>query len=1014
MTGMPKRSVLQNMQKGEGWLIGPSGRFSIYNESEPSCMIGCPAGVDVKAYVNLIADRRYEEAVRVVRMANPFPGICGRVCTHPCEDECGRKDIDSSISIKSLKRFAADYEFSRKKPMARAEIIHQQKIAIVGSGPAGLTAASDLTLEGFDVTVFDSGKEPGGLLTWGIPDFRLPKKIVRSEIRDIQALGVKIFTGNAVKNPAELLKKGYSAVILATGCQSPVLPGIIGETTEGVIDCLEFLSKVSNRELTELSGNVIVIGGGNAALDSARTALRLGAKVTLAYRRTEEQMPAGREEIEHAKQEGVIFKLLAIPSEILAEKNRVKSVRFQSAKLGELDASGRYRPVPIPNDFFTLDADHVIMAIGSRPEPSEASIELTKSGTVKINDDGMTSIEGMFAAGDITTGPSAIIDAIGSGHSAAAGVIGFLLGGVKKSEKSTQMMVVEAPITTESQKCGTCFITIEKRQSTFEEVEIGMEERTAITEASRCRKCGSCGICSICLAVCDYRNAAITVAESGEAALAKIPFSVAKEVLDHPGTAWKIEAGGSETEVEIDPIMARVDMEICIACGKCEESCPYKAIRTIFDKNGDAYASVEESACRGCGACASACPTGAMAMGYMDDEKLHSRILKAVTHSRENNGIVRFSCMWNAPISIEQNPWEVKVQCTRRISPAILLETLAKGTRAISVKGCEESECHYLPGPLMGPDTVISARNILGAIDIDPGRIGYIDNIQSLEDFFDGLTGLSPFKTSTNKIPPVKSNLGRCLNAVQILMAQPDLARDLSAKNKLLVAPGCIATSEPTFHAYGIQEHDIQDAIIRLLEKTGMEFELASGIHTSGASLKDWGMEDLYNDYSKSIVNKVKKSKAKTMAIATPKSYESFKEIDFGCDVVTLPSILNDKLSGAFIKSYERIAYHPACAGAGKFDDDCLELLGMVPGLKTIMVEGACGDSGWRNVSAESRENAILLLKKTETLGVQALITGSTRCAAHLQSILGGWCTSPVKVLDIYSYLASRLGGNER
>lgn len=1004
--------MLQDIEKGEGRLVGPLGDFSIYTEAQPPCKEACPAGVDVKAYVNLIADRKYEDAVQVVRLANPFPGICGRVCTHPCEAECGRKDIDASVSIRALKRFAADYELSRKKPMAPAGIIHTQKIAIIGAGPAGLTAASDLALEGFGVMVFDSAKEAGGLLSWGIPDFRLPKNIVRSEIRDIEALGVGFSLGKKVKNPAKLLVQGYSAVILATGCQTPLLSGIPGELSEGVLDCLDFLRKVSEKGIASMTGNVVVIGGGNAALDSARTALRLGAKVTVAYRRTESEMPADREEIELAKEEGIAFRFLAIPAEVMQEKGRAKSVKFQSAKLGEPDKSGRRSSVPIPNDHFTLQSDTVIMAIGSKPESaglSEAGIVLEKTGTVAAGSDGQTSLKGIFACGDITTGPLTIIDAIGSGHRAAAGVVSYLLG-APTQRRPTTMLVVEAPRPPEALRCETCLIPAERRQSTFDEVELGMDERTAITEALRCGRCGSCEECSVCLAVCDYRNAAVTVVETGETAIAKVPFSVANDALANPESDWKIDIGDDRHSVSIEPVLARADKDFCISCGKCEEACPYKAIRTVFDPKGHSYAYIDAASCRGCGACASACPTGAIFMGLMDDGSLFPRAREAVRCSSENNGVVRFTCMWNRRNTrTEPWPWEVRMQCTRRVSPSLLTETLAMGARAIAVVGCEEGDCHYLPGALMGQDVVSSSRDILDAIGLNPNRAAYIDSVDDVSDFFIGIADLKALKPATGALPQIKPGLGRTLDAVQVLMAQPDSPVQFWANDRLLVAFGCILTSEPAFRAYGITDSDIPNSIIRLLEATHVKYEIAKGVHTSGTSLRNWGMDSLYRDYSKSIADRVRESQARAVAIATPKSFEALERVDFGRKVVTLPSVLAKELKDAFRETEGTVAFHGACAGGGKFDEDCLALLARVPGLNISKLEGECGDTGWRDVTSGSRDMALKLLRKVEKAGIGTLVTASTRCSAHFNSVLAGWKTSPVKVTDIYSFMESML-----
>ncbi len=1008
-----KNPVLRELKKGEGRLVGPSGSYLIYREGQTPCSVACPAGVDVKAYVNLIADRKYEDAVRVVRQANPFPGICGRVCTHPCEAECGRKDIDSAVSIRSLKRFAADYELSRKNPTAQAERKFPHRIAVVGAGPAGLTAAFDLALEGFAVTVFDSAKEAGGLLSWGIPDFRLPKNIVRSEVRDIEALGVEFSLGTKVENPAGLLGKGYSAVILATGCQTATKAGIPGEDFPGVTDCLDFLRQASEGKISELEGNVIVVGGGNAALDSARTALRLGAKVTVAYRRSEEQMPADREEIEQAKQEGVDFRFLAIPSEIVAGKGRGTSFRFQAAKLGEPDGTGRRSPVPVPNDYFELKCDRVIMAIGSKPDAGRIEgLKLERSGAVAAGEDGMTSVQGMFACGDITTGPLTIIDAIGGGHRAAAGVTAYLIGEPAPKTPS-EMLVIESAKPSESGRCEACLIPTEKRQSTFDEVELGMDERVAITEALRCRRCGSCDVCDVCLAVCDYRNAMVSVPETGESAIAKVPFGVAAQAMDSPG-GWSIESGKSLSGARIEPLLARVDRTLCIACGRCEEACPYKAIRTVFDAEGNASAVVDETACRGCGACMAACPAGAMAMGHLDDAQVLGAIRKAVSQSHENAGIVRFSCMWNRRNLREGTwPWEVRVQCTRRLSPAIFIETLALGARAISVLGCGEEDCHYVPGPWMGPDVVESSRDILEAIGVNPGRIAYIDSLESVDFFFSAINSLREFENCSARYPETRAGLGRCLNAVQILMAQPDSVRKLRPESKLLVAPGCLSTSEPSFRAYGIRDTDIQAAITRLLARAEVRFDTAEGVHISGTSLRDWGLEGLYRKYTDSMVSRVRASRAGTMAIATPKSFETLGKLDFGCRTVTLPSVLAKELGGMFAEADGTVAYHRACAGGGRFDEDCIALLEKIPGLTIAKVEGECGDTGWRDVTSGSRELALKLLRRTEKAGIRTLVTGSTRCSAHLSSVIGGWDTSPVRVVDIYTFMAENLGRDE-
>jgi ferredoxin/coenzyme F420-reducing hydrogenase delta subunit len=506
----------------------------------------------------------------------------------------------------------------------------------------------------------------------------------------------------------------------------------------------------------------------------------------------------------------------------------------------------------------------------------------------------------------------------------------------------------------------------------------------------------------------------VTIPDSGEKALAKVPFDMARSALESPD-GWKIERGNDTIAVTMESLLARVDENLCIACGKCEEACPYKAIRTVFDASGNSHALVELSACRGCGACAGACPTGAISIGHMGDESAFSKIRDAVRESKNNDGIVRFSCMWNKHIhKTDSWPWEVKVQCTRRLSPAMLLETLALGAKGISVLGCEEDECHYLPGPWMGPDVVDSTRGILGAIGIDPRRVAYIDTLDSIEEFMDGISQHGSFKPCADKLPQLKSGIGRSLIAAQVLMAQPDNVWDTEAgTSKTLLAYGCLAMSEPVFVAYGIQDADVLGSAMALLKKAKIEYQMARNIHTTGAGLSEWGVSELHKAYMDSISRELKNSGAGKLVIPTPKSYEAFKAMKPGCDVVSLPGILKGKLSGKFLETLSTVAYHPACSGSSEFDNDCIALLHEVPGLKIIEASEKCGDSGWKNVDSKARDQAKALLAKAEKSGAHILVAGSPRCAAHLRAVTGGWNTSPVKVMDIYTFLASRLGGEE-
>ena len=296
-------------------LIGGKNGILKYNEKKykievkgiPECSEACPAGVNVKAYVNLIANRKFEEAIEVIRQTNPFPAVCGRVCTRPCEETCILLEYGDPISIRALKRYASDYELARRPLLTKpCQINNDKKIAIIGAGPAGLTAAVDLIRQGYPITVFEASKEPGGMLRYGIPSYRLPDRILNREIDWIKKLGVKLKTKSKINKPEDLLKSGFSAVLIAGGAPKSFPLGIKGEKSIGVIDALEFLKDINNKKCEKISGNVVVIGGGSTAFDAARSAVRLGAKnVTLAYRRSISEMPAEKEEINAAKIEGI-------------------------------------------------------------------------------------------------------------------------------------------------------------------------------------------------------------------------------------------------------------------------------------------------------------------------------------------------------------------------------------------------------------------------------------------------------------------------------------------------------------------------------------------------------------------------------------------------------------------------------------------------------------------------------------------------------------------------------------
>jgi glutamate synthase (NADPH) small chain len=426
---------------------------------EPACVKGCPVEVDIPAFIKLIKEGKRKEAIGKIKEKNNLPAICGRVCPqeNQCEAVCilGKKKIP--INIGALERFAADYELTHtSETVVQRTAFRTQdselraKVAIVGSGPAGLTCAADLAKMGYQVVLFESLHIPGGVLVYGIPEFRLPKKIVQNEIEYIKSLGVDIKTDTLIGKtftieelfsrqsgiPQNAGKEGFRAVFLAVGAGLPQFLGIPGENLARVYSANEFLTRINLMKAykfpeystpVNVGEKVAVIGGGNVALDCARSALRLGRKVSLVYRRTEKEMPARIEETENAKEEGIEFKFLTQPVKIIGDKlGFVKGLECIKMELGEPDESGRRRPVPIKDSDFILDADTVIVAIGQSPNPLLAKatrgLEINKDGTIKVDNNFMTSIPGVFAGGDIITGADTVISAMGAGKKAAAAI----------------------------------------------------------------------------------------------------------------------------------------------------------------------------------------------------------------------------------------------------------------------------------------------------------------------------------------------------------------------------------------------------------------------------------------------------------------------------------------------------------------------------------------------------------------------------------------------------------------
>ena len=417
------------------------------NCKNAQCVKGCPVSINIPGFVEQVKEGNFEKAYEIISESSALPAVCGRVCPQEsqCEGKCIRGIKGDPISIGKLERFVADNASENGIKPKAAETKNGKKVAVIGSGPSGLTCAGDLAKMGYDVTIFEALHEAGGVLVYGIPEFRLPKtKVVAKEIENVKSLGVKIETdvviGKSITIDELVNEEGFDAVFIGSGAGLPKFMGIPGENSNGVFSANEYLTRSNLMKAFDDNSNtpimkskkVAVVGGGNVAMDAARTALRLGAEVHIVYRRSEEELPARVEEVHHAKEEGIIFDLLTNPTEIIAdEKGWVCGMKCVRMELGEPDASGRRRPVEVEGSEFVMDVDTVIMSLGTSPNPlissTTAGLEINKHKCIVASEEtGATSKEGVYAGGDAVTGAATVILAMGAGKAAAKGIDEYL------------------------------------------------------------------------------------------------------------------------------------------------------------------------------------------------------------------------------------------------------------------------------------------------------------------------------------------------------------------------------------------------------------------------------------------------------------------------------------------------------------------------------------------------------------------------------------------------------------
>ena len=516
----------------------------------PPCTHSCPAGNDIRGFLRVLAEKQdYEEAWHVLTRTNPLPATCGRVCPHPCEAGCNRRDFDTPLAINSAERAVGDYGLEHNLEHKKFISTRKEKVAVVGSGPAGLSCAFHLAKRGFQVKIFEANSEPGGWMRYGIPSYRLPNYILKQEIDKILELGIELEYNVkvGVNIPMDQLTRDYNAVFLGLGAQTGTSIKIPGEDAQNVFTGVEFLKLINSGQIVEIGKDVVVIGGGNTAMDCARVTKRLGANVSVFYRRTRMEMPAITAEIDEAMEERIMFRYHTNPVKIITDEDRVVGLLCGQMELREPDASGRARPVPIEGSESVYPADTVIMATGQAVDYDGIEIQKRDDQWISTNEDLMTSMDGVFAGGDAVLGLETVTTAIGQGMRAASAIEDYIEGNVE-SRLSQPPVIYSKDLNTyyytQEKRFSKEAVSIHTRLKNFREIYPSFDRENIIKEAERCLSCGLCFNCGNCYMYC-------------------------------PDNAVKISSSTGRYEFDLD---------FCKGCGLCAKECPCHYILMTLEK----------------------------------------------------------------------------------------------------------------------------------------------------------------------------------------------------------------------------------------------------------------------------------------------------------------------------------------------------------------------------------------------------------------------------------------------